>query len=128
MTGLHGSVGLLVPFVLVVEFAVLDFGFGLFFLFGLCIVAIPYLKNPSLDPQFRIYFSKEWYEGLRLSVRNFFNEIFNGTHILLSRITMMICFLKYSFSLLLLPIYRAFHIKMMHFEIWCYLAGPCFTA
>ncbi|KAJ6868248.1 WD repeat-containing protein 91-like isoform X1 [Populus alba x Populus x berolinensis] len=29
--------------------------------------AIPYLKNPSLDPQFRIYFSKEWYEGLLLS-------------------------------------------------------------
>ncbi|KAF9667433.1 hypothetical protein SADUNF_Sadunf15G0022600 [Salix dunnii] len=46
--------------------------------------AIPYVKNPRLDPQFRIYFSKEWYEGLRLSVRNFFNELFNGTHILLS--------------------------------------------
>ncbi|XP_037495359.1 WD repeat-containing protein 91 homolog isoform X2 [Jatropha curcas] len=43
--------------------------------------AIPYLKNPSLDPQFRIYFSKEWYEALRLSVRNFFSEIFNGTRI-----------------------------------------------
>ncbi|KAJ6760199.1 hypothetical protein OIU79_025132 [Salix purpurea] len=43
--------------------------------------AIPYVKNPSLDPQFRIYFSKEWYEGLRLSVRNFFNELFNGTRI-----------------------------------------------
>ncbi|ESR35310.1 hypothetical protein CICLE_v10004767mg [Citrus x clementina] len=35
--------------------------------------AIPYLKNPSLDPQFRIYFTKEWFEALRLSVRNFFN-------------------------------------------------------
>lgn len=43
--------------------------------------AIPYVKNPSLDPQFRIYFSKEWYEGLLLSVRNFFNELFNGTRI-----------------------------------------------
>ncbi|KAJ6294974.1 hypothetical protein OIU76_022957 [Salix suchowensis] len=42
--------------------------------------AIPYVKNPSLDPQFRIYFSKEWYEGLLLSVRNFFNELFNATH------------------------------------------------
>ncbi|XP_021288482.1 WD repeat-containing protein 91 homolog isoform X1 [Herrania umbratica] len=41
--------------------------------------AIPYLKNPSLDPEFRVYFSKEWYEALRLSVRNFFSEIFNGT-------------------------------------------------
>ncbi|KAL9412368.1 hypothetical protein AB3S75_045905 [Citrus x aurantiifolia] len=43
--------------------------------------AIPYLKNPSLDPQFRIYFTKEWYEALRLSVRNFFSEIFNGTRL-----------------------------------------------
>ncbi|KAG8638363.1 WD repeat-containing protein 91 isoform X3 [Manihot esculenta] len=43
--------------------------------------AIPYLKNPSLDPQFRIYFSKEWYEALRLSVRNFFSVIFSGTRI-----------------------------------------------
>ncbi|KHG23811.1 wdr91 [Gossypium arboreum] len=40
--------------------------------------AIPYVKNPSIDPQFRVYFSKEWYEALRLSVRNFFSEIFNG--------------------------------------------------
>ncbi|GMJ06182.1 hypothetical protein HRI_004287400 [Hibiscus trionum] len=44
--------------------------------------AISYLKNPSLDPQFRVYFSKEWYEALRLSLRNFFSEIFNVTHIL----------------------------------------------
>ncbi|EEF49020.1 conserved hypothetical protein [Ricinus communis] len=44
--------------------------------------AIPYLKNPSLDPQFRVYFSKEWCEALRLSVMNFLSEIFNGTHIL----------------------------------------------
>ncbi|XVF53483.1 hypothetical protein PTKIN_Ptkin05aG0102900 [Pterospermum kingtungense] len=43
--------------------------------------AIPYLKNPSLDPQFRVYFSKEWYEALRLSVRNFFSEIFNGNRL-----------------------------------------------
>ncbi|KAF9599613.1 hypothetical protein IFM89_001203 [Coptis chinensis] len=40
--------------------------------------AIPYLKNPSLDPQFRIFFSKEWFDGLRLSFRNFLSEIFNG--------------------------------------------------
>ncbi|XP_022739074.1 WD repeat-containing protein 91 homolog isoform X5 [Durio zibethinus] len=39
--------------------------------------AIPYLKNPNMDPQFRVYFSKEWYEALRLSVRNFFSEVFN---------------------------------------------------
>ncbi|XP_050253244.1 uncharacterized protein LOC126699456 isoform X2 [Quercus robur] len=43
--------------------------------------AIPYIKNPNLDPEFRIYFSKEWYEALRLSVRNFFSEIFNGTRL-----------------------------------------------
>lgn len=43
--------------------------------------ALPYIKNPSLDPQFRVYFTKEWYEALRLSVRNFFSEIFNGTRI-----------------------------------------------
>ncbi|XP_017634450.1 uncharacterized protein LOC108476691 [Gossypium arboreum] len=43
--------------------------------------AIPYVKNPSIDPQFRVYFSKEWYEALRLSVRNFFSEIFNGTRL-----------------------------------------------
>ncbi|KAF6162123.1 hypothetical protein GIB67_008252 [Kingdonia uniflora] len=44
--------------------------------------AIPYLKNPSLDPQFRIYFSKDWFDALSLSFRNFLSEIFNGTHIL----------------------------------------------
>lgn len=43
--------------------------------------AIPYVKNPSSDPQFRLYFSKEWYEALRVAVRNFFDEIFNGTRI-----------------------------------------------
>jgi hypothetical protein len=34
MTGLHGSVSLLVPFVLVAKFAVLDFGSVLFFDLG----------------------------------------------------------------------------------------------
>ncbi|MED6222622.1 hypothetical protein PIB30_066051 [Stylosanthes scabra] len=43
--------------------------------------AIPYVKNPNLDPEFRVYFSKEWYAALHLSVRNFFNEIFNGTRL-----------------------------------------------
>ncbi|KAK3153911.1 hypothetical protein QOZ80_2BG0183140 [Eleusine coracana subsp. coracana] len=33
--------------------------------------AIPYIKNPSLDPQFRVYFSKEWLDTLVLSFRNF---------------------------------------------------------
>ncbi|URD84151.1 WD repeat-containing protein, partial [Musa troglodytarum] len=37
--------------------------------------AIPYIKNPSLDPQFRVYFSKEWFDALHLSFRNFLSEI-----------------------------------------------------
>ncbi|KAL8193847.1 hypothetical protein R6Q57_026089 [Mikania cordata] len=44
--------------------------------------AIPYIKNPNMDPLFRVYFSKEWFDALNLSVRNFLSEIFNGTHIL----------------------------------------------
>ncbi|URD84153.1 WD repeat-containing protein, partial [Musa troglodytarum] len=36
---------------------------------------IPYIKNPSLDPQFRVYFSKEWFDALHLSFRNFLSEI-----------------------------------------------------
>ncbi|CAA7402690.1 unnamed protein product [Spirodela intermedia] len=43
--------------------------------------AIPYIKNPSLDPQFRVYFSREWLDALRLSFRNFLSEIFNGVNI-----------------------------------------------
>ncbi|XP_042483975.1 WD repeat-containing protein 91 homolog isoform X2 [Macadamia integrifolia] len=43
--------------------------------------AIPYLKDPSLDPQFRVYFSKEWLDALHLSFRNFLSEIFNGSRI-----------------------------------------------
>lgn len=43
--------------------------------------AIPYIKNPSLDPQFRIYFSKEWSDTLVLSFRNFLSGTFNGTRI-----------------------------------------------
>ncbi|VAH16247.1 unnamed protein product [Triticum turgidum subsp. durum] len=44
--------------------------------------AIPYIKNPSLDPQFRMYFSKEWSDTLVLSFRNFLSGIFNGTPLL----------------------------------------------
>ncbi|XP_027110169.1 uncharacterized protein [Coffea arabica] len=43
--------------------------------------AIPYLKNPHLEPQFRMYFTKEWYNALHLSVRNFLSKMFNGTRI-----------------------------------------------
>ncbi|KAE9611332.1 hypothetical protein Lalb_Chr06g0161401 [Lupinus albus] len=56
--------------------------------------AIPHMKNPNLDPEFKIFFTKEWYEALRLSVRNFFSEIFNATHILLlfNFFIIMLCF------------------------------------
>ncbi|XP_073032338.1 uncharacterized protein [Primulina eburnea] len=43
--------------------------------------AIPYLQKPHLDPQFRVYFSEEWFRALHLSVRNFLSEIFNGSRI-----------------------------------------------
>ncbi|KZV36455.1 WD repeat-containing protein 91 [Dorcoceras hygrometricum] len=42
---------------------------------------IPYLQKPHLDPQFRVYFSEEWFRALHLSVRNFLSEIFNGSRI-----------------------------------------------
>ncbi|KAG9142364.1 hypothetical protein Leryth_016854 [Lithospermum erythrorhizon] len=40
--------------------------------------AITYLKNPHLDPKFRLYFSKDWVNSLQLFVRNFLSEIFNA--------------------------------------------------
>ncbi|KAG5004941.1 hypothetical protein JHK84_029203 [Glycine max] len=47
--------------------------------------AIPYKKNPHLDPEFRVFFSKEWYQALHLSSRNFFSEVsseMNATNLL----------------------------------------------
>ncbi|XP_057798590.1 uncharacterized protein LOC131014592 [Salvia miltiorrhiza] len=41
--------------------------------------AVPYLQNPHLDPQFRVYFSEEWFRALHLSLRNFLSEMLNGT-------------------------------------------------
>ncbi|KAL9240502.1 hypothetical protein vseg_014712 [Gypsophila vaccaria] len=43
--------------------------------------AVPYLKNPTKDPQFCVYFSKEWFDALHLSLRNFLNQMFCGTRI-----------------------------------------------
>uniref|UniRef100_A0A9I9CQC0 WD repeat-containing protein 91 homolog n=1 Tax=Cucumis melo TaxID=3656 RepID=A0A9I9CQC0_CUCME len=43
--------------------------------------ALPYLKNSKFDPNFRVYFTKEWYEALHVSVRNFFSEVFNEPRI-----------------------------------------------
>ncbi|KAL9265084.1 WD repeat-containing protein [Drosera capensis] len=45
---------------------------------------VTYSKSPSTEPQFRIFFSKEWFDALRLSVRNFLSQIFTDTHILIS--------------------------------------------
>lgn len=43
--------------------------------------AMPYLKSPALDPQFSIYFSKDWVDALHLSLRNFLSQMFSGTRI-----------------------------------------------
>lgn len=43
--------------------------------------AIQYIKNPATDPQFRVFFSREWFNALHLSVRNFLSEMFNGSRI-----------------------------------------------
>ncbi|XP_019178061.1 PREDICTED: WD repeat-containing protein 91 homolog isoform X1 [Ipomoea nil] len=43
--------------------------------------ALPYYKNPHLDPEFRLYFSKEWINTLHLSVRNFLSTMLNSTRI-----------------------------------------------
>ncbi|WJX14439.1 hypothetical protein P8452_04702 [Trifolium repens] len=44
--------------------------------------AIPYVKNPQLDPEFRIFFSKEWYQALHLSI----SSEMNATNLLKSDI------------------------------------------
>ncbi|CAH9070598.1 unnamed protein product [Cuscuta epithymum] len=41
--------------------------------------AIPYHKSPHLDPEFRLYFSKEWINTLQLSVRNFLSKMLHDT-------------------------------------------------
>lgn len=38
--------------------------------------ALPFTKNPEANPTFRIYFSREWYQTLNTSLRNFFSTIF----------------------------------------------------
>ncbi|GFP81046.1 WD repeat-containing protein 91 homolog [Phtheirospermum japonicum] len=40
--------------------------------------AIPYLQNPHLDPQFRVYFTEAWFRALHLSIRNFLSEVLDG--------------------------------------------------
>lgn len=52
------------------------------FMPGVMYAAIPYLKKPGLDPRFRVFFSKEWFDALVLSFRNFLSQMFNGAHIL----------------------------------------------
>ncbi|KAJ7561480.1 hypothetical protein O6H91_03G030300 [Diphasiastrum complanatum] len=40
--------------------------------------AIPYVRNPSTDPRFQIYFSKEWLDTLKVSLHNFLCEVFES--------------------------------------------------
>ncbi|XP_024540106.1 WD repeat-containing protein 91 homolog isoform X1 [Selaginella moellendorffii] len=40
--------------------------------------ALPYVKDPSSDPQFQVYFSKDWLETLMVSFRNFLCQFFDG--------------------------------------------------
>lgn len=47
-----------------------------------CILALPFTKNPEANPTFRIYFSREWYQTLNTSLRNFFSTIFTYLRIL----------------------------------------------
>ncbi|KAJ8531117.1 hypothetical protein K7X08_025848 [Anisodus acutangulus] len=51
--------------------------------------AIPYIKTPQSEPQFRVYFSKEWSNALHLSLRNFLSKMLYGTHILNSERNMV---------------------------------------
>lgn len=39
---------------------------------------LPYLKQPELDPQFRVFFSKSWAETFTLSLHNFLSTIFKS--------------------------------------------------
>jgi len=40
--------------------------------------ALPYIRNPHLDPFFEVYFSKVWSEAFSLSLRNFLSTIFKN--------------------------------------------------
>ena len=39
--------------------------------------SIHYLSNPELEPEFEIYFSKEWCNDLRVSLQNLFSSAFH---------------------------------------------------
>ena len=80
--------------------------------------AIPYIKNPSLDPQFRMYFSKEWSDTLVLSFRNFLSGIFNGTHILLQQSHSIVLKLAGCFSSFLI------HKLLIRFIIYSHSCRP----
>ncbi|EGC31308.1 hypothetical protein DICPUDRAFT_95539 [Dictyostelium purpureum] len=40
--------------------------------------ALPYIKNPQLDPFFEVYFTKNWTESFSLSLKNFLTTIFKN--------------------------------------------------
>ncbi|KAL3700993.1 hypothetical protein R1sor_019015 [Riccia sorocarpa] len=56
-----------------------------------CWFAVPYMQNPSTDPRFQVYFSKEWLDTLIVSFRNFLAEVFDSIHILYARLQHLGC-------------------------------------
>ncbi len=42
------------------------------------IVALPYMKNPQVSPQFKDYFTKSWADVFQLSLTNFLATTFNS--------------------------------------------------
>ncbi len=69
---------------------------------------MPYITSPSLDPQFRVYFSKEWSDTLILSFRNFLSGIFNGLHILEQHV---ICFILLFFLKLVVNMFAFYNMQ-----------------
>jgi hypothetical protein len=41
-------------------------------------IALPYSKNPTTDPAFETFFSKQWLDNYIVSLHNFLNTIFQN--------------------------------------------------
>lgn len=46
--------------------------------FGSIKIALPYSKNPTTDPAFETFFSKQWLDNYIVSLHNFLNTIFQN--------------------------------------------------
>lgn len=42
------------------------------------IIALPYIKNPSNDPTFETFFSKQWVDNYTISLHNFLATTFQN--------------------------------------------------